>query len=139
MVNPFHGWTSPPTGTGPILKFCGMLSFALGVFNFMQNFAIAPKIGKNLFCDVFLRNSVLRSCFWLTESKVFFIFVFFCVWPNFFGGGIIYFGATAKDLGYTGLWDCSPFRTSPFICFGAQQAQIQDETLMIWDSLIPDP
>ena len=68
----------------------------------------------------------------------------------------IQFGATTKDLGYLGLWDCSPFRlaplsakghsktkfqyptnsdhrTCPFLCFGAQQTQILDETLMIQD------
>ena len=37
---------------------------------------------------------------------------FFCIWPHFFFGGgscFSHFGATEKDLGYLGVWDCSPF------------------------------
>ena len=38
-------------------------------------------------------------------------FVFAFRLPSWGGGGIwfIHFGATEKDLGYFGLWDCSPF------------------------------
>ena len=75
---------------------------------FMQFFCNSTQTREKLFCccDSFLRNSVLRSCFWSTKSLF-----FFCVWPPFFfffwrgRSWCIYCGATEKDLGYFGLWD----------------------------------
>ena len=87
--------------TAPILTICGMLIFAL-CFEFYSraNFfnATAPKIGVNiLLLHFFLRNSVMWSCLWLTES----IFLF-CIWPPFPGGG----GGCHKALvvGSVSLW-----------------------------------
>ena len=100
-------------GTVPILMVCGILIFALGALNcmFAQFLRKQPK-WKRLFLSaiLFSAKSISQSCFWLTEPKFFCIFACsFCVWPPFFGLCFIHFGASEKDLGYLGIWDCSPY------------------------------
>ena len=94
-----------------------------------KNFAAAPKTGKNdLILPFLLRNSVLQSCFRLTESKSISIFAFFFgVWASLLGGGYGSFSLVplkrtwgiltlglqfiltqAYKCGSVGLWDCSP-------------------------------
>ena len=80
-------------------------------FHFTQKFCDHTQNREAKFLLLYfpLRNSVLQSCFWLIESK-FFIFVFFLVFSLLFlRSWFIHFGATEKDLGFLGLWDCSPF------------------------------
>ena len=97
-------------------KFC----FGCFEFHLCKIFAKAPKKGGGLFhfCDFFLRNSVLRSCCWHTES-ILFIFVP-CFAPHliFLGGScFIHFGTTAKDLGSLGRWNCR-HNEPPYLLWG---------------------
>ena len=84
-----------------ILTLCGIIIFAFGVLN-LQNFCDHTQNREKIFysCDFPLRNSVLRTFIWLTESS-FFIFLFlFCVWPPLWGGGgFIHFGAPINPWG----------------------------------------
>ena len=65
----------------------------------MQNFCDSTQNRELLFysCNFVLHNSVLRSCFWLTESKTFRFFAFF-LWVASFSGEIMVH-STEKDLG----------------------------------------
>ena len=62
-ANP-HPWLEATTV--PILTFCGILSFVLGVLNFIYAKCSTQNRGKS-FCVYFLQNSVLGSCFRLIE------------------------------------------------------------------------
>ena len=67
----------------PISTFCGILILALGVLNFIYVKLLRQHLTQGklaYFCDFVLLNLVLWSCFWLTESKVSFIFAYhFCI------------------------------------------------------------
>ena len=68
------GGAPPPPRTHAVraFAFCGTLLFASDVLNFIYAEFLRqhPKSGNIiLFLQFFLRNSGLRSCFWLTESK----------------------------------------------------------------------
>ena len=90
-------------------NLCGILLFES---YFCNIFATVPRVGGKIFhfCCVFLQNSVLQSRFWLAESKIFFILVFSLCLASFWGGlWFIHFGATGRNNGYLGLWNCSSF------------------------------
>ena len=65
------------------------------VLNFgTKKFCNSTQNRDKMFCfyDFFLRDSVLRSCCWLTQSKNVLFLCFFCVLPPFFlGGGYVSF------------------------------------------------
>ena len=108
-----QGDCGEPAHTVPILTTCRILIFVLGVLNLnYAKFCGNTQYGERYFIFeiFFLRNSVLQSGFWLTDSKNFqyYFCFFFCIWPPLEGGGglrFIHFGATEKDPGYLGLWD----------------------------------
>ena len=81
----------------------------------MQNFATAPKIGSKIYIFAFFFYGI-QSCgaVFGTLSENVFLFASFVKLASFFGGGscFIHFGATVKDLGHLGLWDCGPFLRS---------------------------
>ena len=87
--------------TGPIFTLCGIPFVALGVMNlpFAKYLQQHPKRGQNIliFVSLPLRNSVLQTCFWVTN----FVYIFLAFGHLLFGAGVrfIDFGASLHGRG----------------------------------------